>query len=457
MGKGQTYKMKTSYLYQIVNLLASIILIAVLLRYLTNEAFLQWSLFTTIGGLFIQCESALSTVCIRYLVSIHYEKTEYSYLSAVNKCKKWYKMFSMIVFLCLLIGGLIYFNYVQINGLSHHFIIDWVVFCVSFLVTFNYAYNCCILISREKYFTYSIINVFSRIINVSCTCILLVYGLGVTGLCISFIISSIIGSLGMKLSGNGIIIPEFREVKYEYESSNHKYKLDIYHVLWNCSFTFVSYSLFRVGLLIDVGHKLNHSTQASYSLGLQIQTLILALATVPISMLVSPLQRAVIDANPNRICYEMSRLAVYANSVFIIALTIIIIIGPILDYMLNAKTALPHSFDLLILGFAFLIELNIKILANVAMASLRYEFTIMYIISAFIGLLLAILLWSEGTNIYIAFGLIPALIQMTVAYPLIYRSVRKVTGISVKGYFLATIIFLLRIIKHPISIGLSFK
>jgi hypothetical protein len=210
-------------------------------------------------------------------------------------------------------------------------------------------------------------------------------------------------------------------------------------------------------LLIDVGHKLNHSTQASYSLGLQIQTLILALATVPISMMVSPLQRAVIDANPNRICYEMSRLAVYANSVFIIALSIIIIIGPILDQMLSAKTALPHSLDLLILGFAFLIELNIKILANVAMASLRYEFTILYIISAVIGLLLAILLWSEGTNVYIAFGLVPALIQMTVAYPLIYKSVTKVTGISVKGYFLASIIFVFRIIKHPISIGLSFK
>ncbi len=449
--------MKASYLYQCVNVVAGMLLLALLLRFFSKDAFLEWSLFTTIGGFTIQLESSLSTVCNRFLVRVHHRAGTGTLAIAIAQCRRWYLAFAVLVFLGLCVGGFFYFSRAAAAGFDGTWAVEWVVFCTSYLVTYLFAYNCCVLIASEHISTYSMINVTTRLINVALSCIFISGGLGVFGLCISLLMSATLGAFGMRWAGARAMAAEWRRHPQVGGAGIGEEKLEFNHVGRNIAFIGIAYFLYRAGLLIDAGSSFDANLQASYGLLLQILTLIMALSSVPINMLVVPLQRAVLTADPGQIVREMARLAVYANLVFVTAFLGLLIFGPALSHSISARAALPHWRDMAILGFAFFLELNILLLVNVAIASRSYRFVPLYAVSAAIGLSVAIVLRSQGGNLYVAFGLAPAITQMAIAVPLVGREVWRLTGVTPWSYVSTSAAFLWQVIRHPIRVGLAFR
>jgi hypothetical protein len=449
--------MKTSYFYQIVNLVAGVVLLALLLRFFSNEAFLEWSLFTTIGGLTIQLENALSTVCSRHIVRLRYTGGGDAFVTAVSQCRRWYGVFSTSIFACLLLGGIIYFLRLQAAGFDGAWKWQWILFCCSYFITYFYAYNCCVLIASEQILVYSRINVVTRIINSLLSSGLIIGGFGVLGLSASFLSSATLGALGMKWAGAATMRREARAASPDARVPQVIDRLEIRHVAVNVGFVFVSYSLYRVGLLIDAGSGFDARSQASYGFALQVLALIVSLSSVPINMLVAPLQRAIVDAIPDNIAREMARLAVYVNGVFLVSVFALALFGPMLVPTMKSRASFPPIDDLLILGLGFFLELNILLLVNVAIACRLYGFVRPYLISAGIGLTLAVVLWLQGASVYLAFGLAPALTQLLVALPQVFKLVRRATGVTAARYLKASARFAGEVIRHPISVGLVFK
>jgi hypothetical protein len=449
--------MKASYLYQCVNVAAGVILLAVLLRFFSKDAFLEWSLFTTIGGFTIQLESSLSTVCNRFLVRVHHRAGIRTLSVAIAQCKRWYLAFAVLVFLSLCVGGFFYFSRAATVGFTGTWVLEWVVFSTSYLVTYLFAYNCCVLIASERISSYAIINVTSRLANVALSCIFISSGLRVLGLCISLLLSAALGAFAMNWAGARAISAEWRRHPNDGEGDSGVETLEIDHVGRNIAFIGIAYFLYRAGLLIDAGSSFDANVQASYGLLLQILALVMTLSSVPINMLVAPLQRAVLTTDPEHITREMARLAVYANIVFVSALLGLLIFGPALAHGISARAALPPRLDMAILGFGFFLELNILLLVNVSIASRSYRFVALYAVSAAIGLSLAIVLRSQGVDLYMAFGLTPAITQMAIAVPLIGREISRLTGVTLRSYIFGSGAFLRRVVRHPISVGLAFR
>jgi len=449
--------MKASYLYQCVNVVAGMVLLALLLRFFPKDAFLEWSLFTTIGGFAIQLESSLSTVCNRFLVRVHHRGGSRVFSAAIAQCRRWYVTFAILVFLGLCVGGFFYFSRATTAGFTGTWALEWLVYCAYYLVTYLFAYNCCVLIASERISTYATINVTSRLVNVGLSCIFVLSGFRVLGLCISLLLSAVLGSLAMRWAGARAIAAQWRALREDGVAGIGDDKLEIDHVGRNIAFIVIAYFLYRAGLLIDAGSSFDANVQAGYGLLLQILTLIMGLSSVPINMLVAPLQRAVLTAEPGHIVREMARLAVYTNIVFITALSGLLIFGPALSHSISARAALPPRLDVLMLGFGFFLELNILLLVNAAIASRSYGFVPRYAVSAAIGLSVAIVLRSQGVGLYVAFGLAPAVTQMLIAVPLIGREVARLTGVTLRSYILGSGAFLRQVLRHPIRVGLGFS
>jgi hypothetical protein len=449
--------MKASYLYQCVNVVAGVILLALLLRFFSKDAFLEWSLFTTIGGFTIQLESSLSTVCSRFLVRVHHRGGSRALSVSIAQCKRWYLAFAVLVFLGLCVGGFFYFSTAAKAGFTGSWMLEWMVFSTSYLVTYLFAYNCCVLIASERITTYAIINVTTRLLNVALSSIFILSGLRVLGLCVSLLLSAAVGAFAMRWAGSRAIAAEWRRHPEDSAQGTGEEKLEIDHVGRNIAFIGMAYFLYRAGLLIDAGSSFDASVQASYGLLLQILALIMALSSVPINMLVAPLQRAVLAADPGQIVREMARLAVYANIVFVTALLGLLILGPALSHGISARAALPGALDMAMLGFGFFLELNILLLVNVAIGARSYRFVPLYAVSAAIGVSVAVVLRSQGVDLYLAFGLAPAVTQMVIAVPLIGREVARLTGVTLRSYILGSGAFLRRVLRHPIRVGLAFR
>jgi hypothetical protein len=448
--------MKSSYLYQMVNVAAGLALLALLLKFFTKSSFLEWSLFTTLGGLTIQLENSLSTVCSRNLVRRRHGAKDDNYWAAIAQCKRWYFRFATAIFLLLLIGGVAYFGRAQTAGFEGTWVLEWVIFCLSYFVNYLLAYNSCILIASERISTYSRINIASRLLNVALSCVLVLFGFRVLGLCISLLISLTIGGLSMRAAASALTL-QAPDLGLLATRKKHEDGLDLSHVTKIFAFIFASYGLYRVGLLIDAGAKFDAELQANYGLALQILTLVVTLSSVPINMLIVPLQRAVLDGDRAHIALEMGRLAVYANLVFVFAVAGLMAIRLVLPHSSGGHTTLPGGPEFLSLSFGFLIELNILLLVNVAVAMRFYRFLLFYLLSAAIGLTIAVVFRIEGANPYVAFGLIPAVAQLAIAYPLIFRSISKKTGVTGGLYARAAAGYFARIARHPITVGLAFK
>jgi hypothetical protein len=445
--------MKSSYVYQIVNVVGGVVLLAVLLHYFSREQFLEWSLFTTLGGFTIQLESALSTVCSRLLVRVHHTSGPRGFASAVRQCRRWYVAFAVSVLLGLGAGGFAYFSRATHVGFTGSWVLEWLVFVPGYFFTYLFAYNCAVLIACEHVTSYALINMTTRVLNVSLSCLLVTGGSGVIGLSFSFLLAGALGGLAMWWAGSRAV--RGIEGKHAAVTGNPPTPelLDLRHVVLSFAFIVGSYGLYRAGLLIDASSRFEADVQASYGLALQIFTLLMTLSAVPINMLVAPLQRAVLGKDSAPILREMARLAVYANITYITGVGALIGIGPIVFRLLASRAPLPQNGPLLLLALGFLLELNILLLVNVAMASRSYRFVAWYACSAVVGLAAGTLLRSHGAGVYVAFGLVPALAQLAIALPLIFREVARLCRITASGYLAHCAAFLGEVVRHPIKAG----
>ena len=105
--------MRSAYLYQTINLLLTILMIPILLHYLDVNGFILWSIFTTLGGVTLQLESAIQVVSVREIAREYHSGCINGLQDAVKKAKKAYRILSLVVLVPFLMAGFFYLNFVS--------------------------------------------------------------------------------------------------------------------------------------------------------------------------------------------------------------------------------------------------------------------------------------------------------------------------------------------------------
>lgn len=449
--------MKTSYLYQLVNLLSSVLMIVLILVYLDTNQYLQWILFTSIMGAFIQLEGSLNVVSVRLISNANESDSHDGFEDSLSFVAKTYHRASLVgIALIYTLGGIFLSNANSLN-LGENWLSEWSIFCVAYLLYYFVNHRSCQLVALNHIRSFSTIALASRIVNISLSLILVACGYAILGLCLSILMSFGMAAFSYRL----LAISKTKErmarignlpVQYSYTRKT------IQNIAMHAIFILFFYSLYRIGLFLDASLTGDNQKQASFGLALQIFFLLLTISSVPLTMRVAPLISAMNGGIMEVIIKELSILTVAVNLVFAIMATGLICIGPVLlSFIPNIATELPNRFILLLLSIAYLIEINIMIIVNAMLARRQYSFVARYVFGFILSIIMALLAWQIGMNIYFSFIVMPICCQLIVTLPLIYRTFTASNMFDLREFLMAVVARLNAVIRRPITVGLSFN
>lgn len=449
--------MKTSYLYQLVNLLASMLMIVLILVFLDTGRYLQWILFTSIMGAFIQLEGSLNVVTTRLISHADQSDSSEGLRHALTFAAHIYHRSSLGgIILVFTLGGL-FLQRANSGSFSENWLFEWTLFCTAYFFYYYYNHRSCTLIALDEATSFATIALISRLLNISLSFLLIVMGYSVLGLCLSILIS--FGTAAIFYRWMAIKKTAERLAKIGNEAAQAiPARETLYRSIMHATFILFFYSLYRAGLFVDTSFNGDTDKQASFGLALQIFFLILNVSSVPLTMRVAPLIKAIQDGCRAAVVEELAKLTVAVNSVFVIMVSGLIVAGPIvLQYIPNVAAQLPDSPTLILLGLGYLIEINIMIIVNAMLANRQYGFMKRYVLGSILSISLATIAWQIGLDIYISFIVMPLACQLFVTLPLVYRIFAAANLFGLRELASALVKRLKAVLRHPIAVGLSFN
>lgn len=412
--------LSAAYIYQITNLIVGILMVPLLLRYLNVNEYVLWAVFTTLGGVTLQLENAVQIVTVREIAREYYSGMTLAMRAALRKTKRAYNLLSLFVLTIVAGGGVYYLDVIAADKLEVTWGKEWVLFVCAYALNYFFGKNNSILLGTKNIAYFNYVNTFTRLLNLVLMYLLLNAGLSIFGLTISFAISVVIGVAFIAYKAQ-VSIRKYYLSKNRAENSFKQHdgssKIFLYTM-----FTLASFILYKSGLLIVTG-LFSGNIIGSYALSLQIYTMLSAFALVPIQVWLSRLVRAIASSDPKSVIREMVMTVAVVNVIFVAGTVSLIALGDALLFYIESKIALLGKFDLAVMGFAFLIEVNIFVLVNFLVTTRNYDFVKLYLLTSFTGYLLGLIMVWMTMNIVLSLLVIPMLIQLVVCVPMIFRIV----------------------------------
>lgn len=414
-----------AYLYQIVNLLITIAMVPLLLRYLDEGYFILWSVFTTFGGVTLQLESAIQMVSVREIAKEYHSGNVAELKAVIKKAKAAYMVLTVSVLVPFFVCGLLYINYVVSEKIDVQGNVEWMIFILAYAINYYFAINNSILLGMVRVSQYNLINTLTRIINFITTYLFLSLGFSVLGVSLSFAASVLIGVLlisrvakrsledHMSLTKEGFLDNE----KFSYVSSSN---------VLNYTFYMLSaFVVYKGGFLIAIT-VFSKNVVASYGLTLQAYTMLSIFSLVlPLQVRLHKLVSAVASENKQNVLYELAAGVLVANSLFVMGSVFLVVFGDFLLVFIDSKVMLLDSSNLLLIGLAFLVELNIMLLVNFLVVVKNYRFVKIYMLTSLVGAFCAfVLTWwlKSGVSTLIV---VPLGLQLFLCLPLIFIVVSR--------------------------------
>ena len=424
----------SAYLYQTINLLVVILMVPLILRYLDVSRYVLWSIFTTFGGITLQLESAIQIVSVREIAKEYHSGNVASLQNAIQKAKVNYMILSACVLVPFLVLGLLYLNYVVSEKLGNTGNIEWLIFISAYALNYYFAINNSILLSMVYVTRYNNINTLTRCINFICTYLLLKLGFSVMGLSLSFAFSVVISVALMSRAAKKCLDNYYASqaahiqsnTKYEYANSSTSVKYTFY--------MFSSFVLYKGGFLIAT-MIFPKDIIGAYGLTLQANTVLSTFALVlPSQVWLHRLVRAVTSGNRQKMFHVFALGAVAANTIFIAGVILLALFGNKLLVLIHSKVMFVGNMNLLLICFAFLVELNIFLLVNFLVVMRNYKFIKIYVSTSLISAVFAFLLtWATQSSIATLI-IVPLGLQVFLSLPLIFRVTSHELAITPKVF-----------------------
>lgn len=421
---------RSALLYQSINALVVVLMMPLLLRYLDVNGFVLWSIFITLGGITLQLESAIQMVSVREIANEYHSGNAGTLLSAVRKAKVAYTILSASVLVPFLLLGLLYLNYVASKKLGYHGSIEWILFMSAYALNYYFGANSAILLGMVQVAKFNNINSLTRTINFVTTYLFLRWGYSVLGISLSFALSVVVGCSLIARVARGSLkdysaSPEARKrpnAKFEHSDSSNILKYALY--------MFSSFVLYKGGLLI-AARIFSTDVTGSYGLTLQANVMLSTLAlVVPVQVWLHRLVESISSGDKKNVFRSFADGIVFANTVFVLGAIFLFFFGNKLLVLIDSKVMLESPANLFLICSAFIVELNIFLMANFLVITTNYRFVKVYVTTSLIGISVAVLMtWATQSNVATLI-MMPLALQTFVCLPLIFRITCNEIGIS---------------------------
>ena len=428
-------KMALSYLYQLVNISAGLIMLPLLLGFLSADEFLRWSLFIVIAGLSLQVESAIQAVFVRSIAGAGNYGVSRFHLEIAN-ARRVYSIFSIIVLVAMGLGGGAYLASVFGSALDSSWASQWSIFVIAYCFNYICGPNNCILIATDHTTQFNLINSASRLINLSLTSLFLVNNFSIWGLVFSFSISVLVGC-----SLNYLQARKAQSIFVSLESPvgqqrDHEQPA-ISDIVKYGTYVFVSYALYRSILLIAAMQSESVEQNAGLALALQIFALLSTVAMTPFQMRVAPLVQAFVREDSRAASIEFSKLSIMLNGMFLACVTLILVVPDTMLQSINPDIKMIDKSVFSLMALGFMVEANLQSIAATLLIRKKMRFIKIYLTSiSLITIISVSIFYFFSTSITILFTMIIA-IQTILTLPAFVWQLRSEIPIGPYSFFVA--------------------
>lgn len=338
-----------SYLGALLSMAANIVMIPFLVYYLDENLLGLWYVFCSIGAMTALFDFGFATTFARNITycfsgakKLCKENIDESGLSDIDwqlmknilyACQKIYFFISSIVIILLMTCGTMYIQYIStdVNGYNHYF--AWVIYVFAIFLNLYYGYYAAFLRGVGAIVDVNKNIVYSRILQLLATVVLLYYGYGLISACIGYLVYGFtfryLGRIKFyRYQGIG-------KKLYKYKIENKKAS-ELIHIVWHNAWkdgvvSFSNYFSDQASVIICSLY-LSLADTGMYSLTIQIATSIGLVATILYAAEQPELQSAYISNDRKRIIDIMSTIIVTFIFLFVTLLILVIFVGiPVLN------------------------------------------------------------------------------------------------------------------------------
>jgi hypothetical protein len=394
--------------------------------------------FTPIGGVTLQLESAIPTLMVRR-VAPRFAAADMPGLRLEESRARvsFWKLSALVALVILPVGWLYMQHVVAEPGTAIRWQEAWLTFCLGYVVNYLFGRNNVLLMGTARTDSFYRIGTFSRALNIGLTFAALVAGLGLLGVSASFLVSVLVNVVaiscvagnarrmadagcadapmealpavqpGLRAGGGGL--PD--------ETGLARYTL----------FTLAIYLLYRGTFLLVVG-RLDAPDASAYGLALQAFAILGSVAIIPVHVRLHVLARALHDQNAGIEPRELVRAIGFAVVAMLSGLVGVALAGPPLLALIGSDVGLPPLPLLALLAAAFLVEALILVIVNLLVLRRDLGFVIPYVILVLAGLAAGIAALAAGADAAIALLAMPLLVQAIVSLPLMLGRLARHRG-----------------------------
>lgn len=421
--------MGAAYFCQAVNLLVGVLMVPTLLKFFDPGQFVLWAIFTTWGGLTLQIESSIQIVSGRRIArEFHGSRPLAHTLDGVRLA---YRKLAATTLGPVAIAGFVYLSYVAAPRLSTQWAIEWLIFVAAYGVNYWFGVNNAVLLATDHVETYNYIAAFTRLVNFVGTLSSLSVGFGVLGVCICFAGSVALNCALMAIAARRVLaanLPAELAGPAPAEGSTAAGGIVLY-----TTYTIAAYGLYKLGVLTATSF-FDKQAVSAYSLTLQAYTMLSSIALVPIQARLSRLVKALLANRQQDVIRELTFTLVTANGAFLMGTGVLLGIGSDMLDSIGARVGLPPPTELISVGLAFMIELNLFIFINLLVTQQQFRFVKVYVGCVVIALLIAATAVVLGQPLVRSLVVLPALIQASICLPAVIWLVCAQMGVSPRSF-----------------------
>jgi hypothetical protein len=438
--------MKAALLFQLASLFASVAMVPLLLGYLGAKDYLLWAIFTTLGGLTLQLESAIQTLMVRRVAPAWARGEPDRFRAELRRARLAYMALSLAVLLLLLPGGWLYLASIS-GGIAHWadspWAAAWLAFTLAYALNYLFGPNNVLLLATAAIDRFYWINTGSRVLNIALTAAALVLGLGLIGVSASFLASVVVNVGAMAVAASALRRAMrtpgsvFGQANTAVNGTADRKPADDAGLVRYTLFTLVGFLLYRGAFLLAAQYQ-ETAAAAGYGLALQAFAIIFAVAIVPMTVWLHRIVAAINAADTAREDREILRAVLFAVAAIAGGTLALEIVGPFLLDRIGSEVALPDGPTLMLMGFVFLVEALILICVNPLLLRGELGFIRPYVLlagAALVGAAAALWLGAHrlGDAPLVVLLALPALVQAAITLPVIAGKLANAQGRDLGG------------------------
>ena len=419
--------MSAALFFQFVSLLASVAMVPLLLGYLGAQQYLLWMVFVTAGGLTLQLESAIQTLMVRRIAPLHAAGDSRELLHEQVRAARIYRLLSASILLLMLPLGWLYIDRLASGDTplwgGDGWGLAWLSFALAYMINYLFGANNVLLLGTARTDSFFWTSAASRILNIALTAAVLVLGLGLLGVALSFLSSVLVNVLAILVLAHAVR----RGIRASARKMQQTPTVDAATGVVRYSiFSFVAFLLYRGAFLLVVG-RFAVDEAAAYGLALQAYAVIGAVALVPLQVWLHRLADAVHRGDEGMQRKEIGVALGFAVLAVVSGTLALQLLGPWLLRLIGSEVGLPSFATLSLLGGAFLVEALIMVFINPLLLVKDLGFVPLYVLVAAAGLAGAVLALVLGLPLGPAMLVPPLLGQGLLTLP--FLAMRAARGL----------------------------